>query len=45
VLSCRRRGTPGPINLTLNAIAASHQLANLPAKITERLLIPLRRNA
>lgn len=33
------------INLTVNAIAAGDQLANLPTDITERLLIPLRRNA
>jgi hypothetical protein len=37
--------TANVINLTVNAIAAGDQLANLPAEITERLLIPLRRNA
>ena len=37
--------TANVINLTVNAIAAGDQLANLPADIAERLLIPLRRNA
>jgi hypothetical protein len=37
--------TANVINLTVNAIAAGDQLANLPAELTERLLTPLRRNA